>query len=390
MSVAAAAPFHSPKTIVFGAGARHQAAEQARIAGADSVLLVTDDYMIQSGVAGELAGAIEAAGISVEIFSDVQPDPTDQNVLSGLIRLNESGSRAVVAIGGGSVIDAAKMIAVLANNPLPVSAYEGYHQISEPGLPLVVIPTTAGTGSEATRVSVITDTARRTKMMILDENLVPRVALVDPELSATMPPTLTAHVGVDTLTHGIEAYVSNRANPQSDLQALSCITLTGQFLERAYQDPDDSEAREAMALAAVRGGLAFSNSSVCLVHAMSRPLGAVFHVPHGLSNAVLLPTVMRFSAPSAVERYAEVARRLEAASDVYSDAAAIRLLYSWLEGLNERLAVPKIRDVVGVEQATFESNLEKMATDAIASGSVDRNPRLATASEIVDLYQQAW
>jgi alcohol dehydrogenase class IV len=390
VSVAAPTEFHSPRTIVFGAGARHRIADQAGLAGVDSVLLVTDEHMIDSGVAGEVREDLEAAGIRVEVFADVQPDPTDENVLNGSIRLNESGSVGVVAVGGGSVIDAAKMIAVLAANPLPVSAYEGYHQIPSPGVPLFVIPTTAGTGSEATRVSVITDTARQTKMMILDGNLVPRVALVDPELSATMPPALTANVGVDTLTHGIEAYVSRLANPLSDLQALSCMDLAGRFLERAYQDPDDGEAREAMALAAVRGGLAFSNSSVCLVHAMSRPLGAVFHVPHGLSNATLLPTVTRFSGPSAAARYAEVARRLGAAPEEYSDAAAVRRLYSWLEGLNERLQVPRIRSIPGVEEAAFERSLDKMATDAIASGSGDRNPRIATHAEIIDLYREAW
>jgi alcohol dehydrogenase class IV len=228
-------------------------------------------------------------------------------------------------------------------------------------------------------------------MMILDEHLVPRVAFVDPELSATMPPALTAHVGIDTLTHGIEAYVSKLANPLADLQALSCIQLVGGFLERAYHNADDAEAREAMALAAVRGGLAFSNSSVCLVHAMSRPLGAMFHVPHGLSNAMLLPAVTRFSAWAAVGRYAEIARTLEAASAENSDEAACQLLLRWLDGLNERLGVPRVRDIPGIgEPGVFESSLEKMAGDAIASGSGDRNPAPAGMAEIIDLYRQAW
>src|SRR5581483_7498393 len=258
------------------------------------------------------------------------------------------------------------------------------------GPPVIAIPTTAGTGSEATRVTVITDTARAEKMMILDGHLVPAVAIVDFELTLTMPPALTAHVGLDTLTHGIEAYVSSAAGPLTDVAALSCVRLVADHLERACTAPDDRRARAAMALAACQGGMAFSNASVCLVHGMSRPLGAIFHVPHGLSNAVLLPTITRFSLPGAEERYATVARVMGYASAADSDEAAARALAEGLESLNARLGITRLRDCKGMEAGRFEALLEKMAHDALASGSPQSNPVVPTAEEIVGLYRQVW
>src|SRR5581483_7119351 len=247
------------------------------------------------------------------------------------------------------------------------------------GPPVIAIPTTAGTGSEATRVTVITDTARAEKMMILDGHLVPAVAIVDFELTLTMPPALTAHVGLDTLTHGIEAYVSSAAGPLTDVAALSCVRLVADHLERACTAPDDRRARAAMALAACQGGMASSNASVCLVHGMSRPLGAVFHVPHGLSNAVLLPAVTRFSIPGALDRYATIARAMGMAPEALPDG---------LQALADRLGVPRLRDLV--EHDRFEASLPKMAADALASGSPARNPVVPTADQIVELYREAW
>jgi alcohol dehydrogenase class IV len=387
---APAASLQLPPTIAFGAGVSLTAGEHAQRLRATRVLLVTDGFLLEHGPARSIQAAIEKSGVTVTVFSDVQPDPTDENVREGVAALRESRSEALIAVGGGSVIDAAKMISVLSANPEPLSQYAGYHKIPAPGLPLIAIPTTAGTGSEATRVTVITDTSRNTKMMILDRHLVPTVALVDFELSLSMPSWLTAHVGIDTLTHGIEAYVSRLANPMTDTFALSCIALVGQHLEVAWRNPDDQAARAGMALAACQGGLAFSNASVCLVHGMSRPLGAVFHVAHGLSNAVLLPTVTRYSIDGAVGRYAEVARRLGAAPDGIGDAHACERLVNELTGLNERLGVPRLSELHGVEQSLFERSLPKMAEDALASGSPDRNPVVPSAEDIIDLYREAW
>jgi alcohol dehydrogenase len=238
-------------------------------------------------------------------------------------------------------------------------------------------------------VAVITDTERDVKMMMLDRYLLPTVALVDYELTLSMPPSLTAHVGVDTLTHGIEAYVSRKATEITDPLALKCIRLVTEHLEAAWSEPSNRTAREGMMLAATLGGMAFSNSSVALVHGMSRPIGAVFHVPHGLSNAVLLPTVTRFSLPGARQRYAEIARLMRFASSVDSDAVAGEKLVAGLAALNSRLEVPRLGACLGVERTRFESVKTKMAEDAMASGSPQNNPVVPTTEQVVGLYDEA-
>lgn len=382
--------FHIPSTILVGGGARREVVAQLQRFGVQRVLLVTDAGMMQLGPAREITALIEGAGVSVTIFDGVQPDPTDKNVADGLKLFQSQSCQALVAVGGGSPIDAAKAIGVLTTNPQPLSQYAGYHKIPKAGVPLIAIPTTAGTGSEATKVSVITDTERDVKMMILSVHLLPTVALVDYELTLSMPSALTAAVGVDTLTHGIEAYVSRKAHGMTDPLALSCIELVAKHLRTAYREPTNHEARAGMMLAACQGGMAFANSSVCLVHGMSRPIGAVFHVPHGLSNAVLLPTVTKFSWLANIERYATVARRLGCCPFHTSDKQAAESLVAGLEQLNADLNVPRLRDCRGVEGTRFQAMLSKMAADALASGSPQNNPRVPTAEEIVQLYEQAW
>jgi len=382
--------FDTPPTLLFGAGARFRLWEELSRLGVERALLVTDAYLLKTGLIESFENQLRDHGIESTIFSDVQPDPIDLNVLAGLQVLRGCGADAIVAIGGGSVIDAAKITSVAAQNPGPLSAFQGYHRIPKPGIPLVVIPTTAGTGSEATKAAVITDTERQVKMMILDRKIMPRTSIVDYELTLTMPPSLTAHVGIDTLVHAIEAYVSKKAFGMTDTLALSCVRLTSRYLPGAYRDGGNREAREAMALAACQGGMAFTNSSVCLVHGMSRPIGAVFHLPHGLSNAVLLPTVTRFSISGATARYARVAREMGLASENQPDGSACEALVEGLEQLNAQLGVTRLRDYISKPQDEFERHLRKMAEDAIASGSPQNNPVVPTADQIVELYRQAW
>jgi alcohol dehydrogenase class IV len=382
--------FHVPSTILIGGGVRREVIAQLQRFQIQCVLLVTDAEMMRLGPAREIAALLQEASLSVTVFDRVQPDPTDRNVLDGLEHFRSDRCEALVAVGGGSPIDAAKAIRALTANPQPLSQYAGYHKIPRAGVPLIAVPTTAGTGSEVTKVAVITDTQRDVKMMMLSDNLLPTVALVDYELTLSMPPALTAAVGVDTLTHGIEAYISRKAHGMTDPLARSCIQLVAQHLRTAYREPDNREARAGMMLAACQGGMAFANSSVCLVHGMSRPIGALFHVPHGLSNAVLLPTVTRYSVPAAVSRYATVARWLGCCSpDTAGDAAALALIEG-LEQFNADLHVPRLRDCRGVDETRFRTLLTKMATDALASGSPQNNPRVPTSEEIVSLYQQAW
>ena len=382
--------FDVPATILHGGGSRHQLPELVRQLGGSRVLLVTDPGVVQLGVAAEVIGILQAAGLDVAIFDQVQPDPTDENVAAGVAALNTHQSDIIVALGGGSPIDAAKVIAIRPANPEPLPAFTGLHKIPNHGLPLIAIPTTAGTGSEATKVAVITDTARNVKMMMLSVPLLARAAVVDYELTLSMPKGLTAAVGVDTLTHGMEAYVSRTANPRTDPLALQGIALTAQHLRTAWNDPTNCAAREGMMLAATLGGMAFSNSSVCLVHGMSRPIGAVFHLPHGLSNAVLLPTVTRFSITGAPARYATIARTVGCASADVPDSEACEALIDWLEKLNAALELPRLSQCRGVTREQLDACIGKMADDALASGSPANNPRLPSASEIVELYRQAW
>jgi len=382
--------FDAPQAIVHGGGSRQRLPEIAKELGGTRVLLVTDRGVVALGVADQIRELLTSAGLAVATFDDVQPDPTDASVAAGVEALHAHGADLVIAVGGGSPIDAAKVIALRTANPGPLSDYMGLHRIKHAGLPLIAIPTTAGTGSEATKVAVITDTARDVKMMMLSTPLMPHVAIADYELTMSMPKPLTAAVGVDTLTHGIEAYVSKQANALTDPLALECISLCARHLQTAWQLPDDRAAREGMMLAATLGGLAFCNSSVCLVHGMSRPLGVAFHIPHGLSNAVLLPTVTRFSVEAAPARYATVARTIGCAKQSDSDATANAALIDWLEALNRSIELPRLADCRGVTRTRFDELLHKMASDALASGSPANNPRVPTADEIVELYKQAW
>jgi alcohol dehydrogenase class IV len=227
-------------------------------------------------------------------------------------------------------------------------------------------------------------------MLMLDVNLMAAVALVDYELTLTMPPDLTAYVGIDTLVHAVEAYVSQKANPMTDPLALSSMRLVAQNLLTAYQEPGNREAREAMMLASCQAGMAFPNSSVCLVHGMSRPIGALYHVAHGLSNAVLFPTVVEYSISGAPVRYAAIARTMGYATEGQSDEAAGSALVRGLKELNQKLHVPTLGQCVKVDRETFDQRVEKMATDALASGSPGNNPVVPDVPQIVELYHQAW
>ncbi len=384
------AQFNVPSTLIVGGGASSEVGAQAKRLKAKRAFLVTDTYMVDSGLAGRMVDCLKGEGIETTVFADVQPDPTDDNVIQGLDRLKRADCDIVVALGGGSPTDAAKAIAVLVNNPPPIAQYAGLHNIPNAGIPLIVIPTTSGTGSEVTKVSIITDTERDVKMLMLDVNMLPTVALVDYELTMTMPASLTAHVGIDTLVHAVEAYVSQKANPLTDPIALSCIRLVSENLYTAFKEPDNRAAREAMMLASTQGGMAFSNSSVCLVHGMSRPIGALYHVPHGLSNAVLFPSVVEYSISGAQERYAAISRIMTYANAHDADEAACAALVDGLKELNQKLEVPSLSECVKVDRETFDGKVEKMAGDGLASGSPANNPVVPDVQEIVDLYHACW
>ncbi len=385
-----AAPFNIPSTIIVGGGASNEVGAQAKRFGVKKALLVTDSYMESCGLAGKVADSMKGVGVNVTVFAGVQPDPTDLNVLEGLEVLRRNDCGMVVGLGGGSPMDCAKAISVMSVNDPPISRYAGLHKVPRKGVPIITIPTTAGTGAEVTKVVVIGDTRRNVKMMILDINLMADVALVDYELTMSCPPSLTANVGVDTLVHAVEAYVSVKANPMTDPFALSSIRLVSENLLTAFKEPDSAEARRGMTLASLHAGIAFPNSSVCLVHGMSRPIGALYHVPHGLSNAVLFPTVTEFSISGAPERYAAVSRTMGYSTEADSEDYANERLVAGLRKLNDDLQIPRLGKACEVDLPTFDENIVKMANDSLASGSPSNNPVIPTAEQIVDLYHKAW
>ena len=380
----------APRTIRIGGGAVAGVATLLAELGLASPLIVTDPVMIATGLLRRCTAPLDAAGIQYAVFSDTIPEPEDIVVDAGVALLAEGEHDCLLAFGGGSPIDTAKAIAVLAQRPgAHIRDFKVPLQNDAPGLPVVAIPTTAGTGSECTRFTVITDTVRGEKMLIAGMAVLPLAAIVDYELTFTVPPRTTADTGVDSLTHALEAYVSKRANAISDSLALGAVALIGHHLRTAYAEPQNALAREGMMLGATQAGLAFSNSSVALVHGMSRPIGARFHVPHGLSNAMLLPAVTRFGLEEAATRYAAASRAAGFAPAGADDAWAGQALCDGLERLNRDLSVPTPQ-AYGIAWPEWEAALETMADQALASGSPVNNPRVPDRTEIMALYRQVY
>ena len=378
-----------PKLMLIGGGSIAQVAETLGRLGVGRPLVVTDPYMRDSGSVSKLTDLLEKAGIPFEVFADTVPDPTTDVVYAGAKILAEGGFDGMIALGGGSPIDTAKAMGVMAANPGKMRDYKVPNVIPNMSMPLLAIPTTAGTGSEVTKFTVITDTETDEKMLIAGNGVIPQAAIVDFELTLSCPFRLTADTGIDTLTHAIEAYVSRKANPFSDSMARAAMARVAGHLRTACFEPANRQAREEMMLAANQAGIAFSNASVALVHGMSRPIGAHFHVPHGLSNAMLLPAVTAFSLPKAARRYADCARAMGACPHDADDETAGMALLEALGDLNSDLKVPTPRDY-GIDERRFMSLLPLMAQQALGSGSPANNPRVPTEEEIVSLYRDVY
>ena len=378
-----------PRLLHIGAGAVGEVATVLGRLGVRSPLIVTDGFMVSSGTLAKVTDRLDHAGLAWRVFSDTVPDPTDTVVEAGAGAVKAGAYDCLVALGGGSPIDTAKAISVLAANGGKMRDYKVPNEIPKMGLPVIAIPTTAGTGSEVTRFTVITDTERDEKMLIMGLACCPAAAIVDYELTFSMPWRLTADTGIDSLTHAIEAYVSKRASPFTDGVAKSAMALIAKHIRTACHEPGNAQAREAMMLGATQAGMAFSNSSVCLVHGMSRPIGAFFHVPHGLSNAMLLPEITAFSAPAALERYADCARAMGVAAEGEGNQSAVARLLDELRALNADLKVPSPRDY-GIDARRYEELMPVMASQALASGSPGNNPRVPTQDEIIELYKRVY
>jgi len=378
-----------PRILQVGAGASQEAGAIVQALECQRPLIVTDKMMVQLGYVARIQESLSALGIHSDIFDDTVPEPTVSSIQAGVEMVRDGNYDSIIAIGGGSPIDSAKAISILGKYGGVMRDYKFPRIVSEPGLPIIAIPTTAGTGSEATRVTIITDETNDEKMLCVGIGFMPTAALVDYELTLSLPARTTADTGIDALTHAMEAYVSKKASLYSDTQAIAAMKLLAPNLRRAFHDGSDRDAREAMMLGSTLAGVAFSNASVALVHGMSRPIGAFYHVPHGLSNAMLLPAVTEYSIPAASERYADCARAMGVAAVSDSDAQANAKLMTELYAINEELQVPT-PEQFGISREHFFGNLEIMAEQAIGSGSPGNNPRVPSAEEIVQIYKKLW
>lgn len=376
--------FRAPELILTARGSLQQVGFHARLRGRRA-LVVSDPVMTQLGRVEELQRLLAGAGVTSVPYTGVTGEPTDRMVEEGLAILRDEECDLLVALGGGSPIDTAKAIAMLATNGGKITDYMGIDKVQTRSLPLVAIPTTAGTGSEVTRFTIITDTRNDVKMLIGSPHLIPAVAIVDADLSLSAPPRVTADTGIDALCHAVEAYISRRAHPMTDLLALSAIRLVAGNLRQAWANGQDVVVREAVMLGAMQAGLAFSNASVTLVHGMSRPIGAIFHVPHGLSNALLLPTVLEYTWPACPQRMADVAAAMGERVEGMSAVAGAHVALAAVSRLCADLQVPSLTEA-GVDPARFLEAVPKMADDALASGSPANNPRIPSREEIIDLY----
>lgn len=381
--------FRMPKSVLYGRNSLEKLGEQSKKLG-KRAFIVTDTIMEKLGYVEKCIKQLNKKSITVSTYNKVDAEPTNIHVLEALSLCKEEKCDFIIGIGGGSCIDAAKAVAVLYTNGGEVEDYvQKDIEIENNPLPLIAIPTTSGTGSEVTSVAVITNKKTDVKMMLKHPSFIPKVAIIDPVLTSSLPPQITAATGIDALCHAIEAYISKVSQPLTDVLALSAIESIMKYLRIAYEDGRNMEAREAMMIASLQAGIAFSNASVTLVHGMSRPVGALFHVPHGISNAILLPTVLEFTKTSAMKRLAKIGRSLN--KDLYSnsDEEVADYTLGEIKKLCFDLRIPNLKEY-GIDEIEFENAISKMASDAIESGSPANNPRVPSYDEIKELYRECF
>ncbi|UXT51684.1 iron-containing alcohol dehydrogenase [Agrobacterium tumefaciens] len=378
-----------PREMLIGGGSRFRLPAMLKSLGVNRPLLVCDPVMQKLGHADALLQALSGESINGAIFSEVVEDPTDISIAALVKRISDGSHDGLVALGGGSAMDTAKAGAIVATSGEELRTLKVPRIVDFAVMPVIAIPTTAGTGSEVTRAAVVTDTAASEKMLILGTAALPVAAIIDYELTLTCPYRVTVDTGIDALTHALEALVNRNGNAHSEALALSALKLIGANLEKVADNPDDRDAREAMMLGATHAGLAVSNTSTALIHGLSRPVGAFFHVPHGMSNAMVLPLVTQFSLNSALPHYAAAARALGCASAADSDQIAGAKLVEAFIGLNRRLKVPTPQEF-GIDRSRYLELLPEMVRQGLASGTPANNPRVPTIAEMTRLYELAY
>ena len=374
----------SPRTII-GEGALEAGMPHIKRLGAKA-LIVTGKVITKTGLTAQVQSQLAAAGIASSVFNDLPAEPDDRMIMAGVQAFKESGADMIVGLGGGTPLDTAKAIAAMAVLPGKLSDYAG-KEITGTFPPLVLIPTTAGTGSEATKFFVFTDTATDAKLLLKGDDLLPDLALVDYTYTFSSPRSITVATGMDALTHAVEAYTSRKANAVTDLYCLDAIRRIFASLPIAASDGTNRAARESMAFAAYEAGVCINNSSVTLVHGMSRPIGALFHVPHGISNAMLIVACLRFALDGAYDRFADIARAIGAATAPDDDRTAANAFLSALERLTDTIGIPPLREY-GIDLVRFQSLEEKMAADSLASGSPANTRKAVTLADELAIYDE--
>lgn len=371
----------------FGPGAREVLPKEIFRLGLHKAFVTTDKELIKFGVADKVLTVLKTAGIPYEVFSEIKPNPTVTNVKVGVKAFAESGADFILAIGGGSSIDTAKAIGIITNNPefSDVVSLEGVADTKNKSVPVIALPTTAGTAAEVTINYVITDEVNEKKMVCVDPNDIPAIAIVDAELMYTLPKSLTASTGLDALTHAIEGLITKGAWEMSDMFEIKAIEMITRYLETAVNEPSNAEARNGMAVAQYIAGMAFSNVGLGVVHGMAHPLGAIFDIPHGVANALLLPTVMEFNAPAALDKYVDIAKAMNVYMPGMSKEEAACAAVDAVKSLAIRVGIPQHLSELGIKEEDLERLSEAASTDVCTPG----NPREVTKEIILELYKKA-
>lgn len=379
--------FVIPNHTVVGTNVLGEAAPLLKKMG-NKAFIVTGRHVAVSDMMKQLTALLNENGIDCVIFDGITGEPTDTMIEKGVEMLKSSGCDFIIGIGGGSPLDSAKAIAAMAVNEGSIADYNG-KEITGEILPLAAIPTTAGTGSEATKFTVITDSEKGIKMLLKGDVLVPKLAIVDSSFTVGAPKSVTSATGLDALTHAVEAYTSRKAFSMTDTLAVSAVKRIMKYLPIAYREPDNSLAREQMSIAALEAGICINNSSVTIVHGMSRPIGALFHVPHGMSNAMLLKECLSFAVSGAYEKFANLGRETGVASDSDSDETATEKFIDSLQNICDVCEIPTLEQY-GIDRDEYYSKISKMATDAVASGSPANTVKEVTVDDCIEIYKKLY
>lgn len=375
--------FSVPQDVIVGSGSAEKLGEAAKKLGGTHALIISGPHLTKMGHVKHCADLLASAGIASDAFTETEGNPSTETVAKAAELYKSCGADFLVAFGGGSPMDVAKAVAVVAKFGGKITDYEGADTVPGEPIPLIALPTTAGTGSEVTAAAVITDHARNYKLTVFDAKLIPKAAILDPDFLTTAPAGIAAACGIDAMVHAIEAYISRAASPFSDAMAEKALALIGKNLRRYVANRTDLEAASGMLTGSLFAGIAFSWARLGDVHAMSHPVSAYFNVPHGVANAILLPTVMEFNALADAGKYKNIYDyiALHPASEYFEPQDLVELL----KELNHDLGIPACLADVGVKADKFDV----MADDAMKSGNIAVNPRTTTKKDILALYQQA-